>query len=118
MSVKDMLRSMDSVEYSRWMAFERAHGPIGGEWDAEAISSIQEQLQQISYLLGQAHFTDKTHKRGPIPKPERYPRPSEVIKSPRSLVDIDIDESEWLPPTEDEALEVRIDPEESGAEEE
>ena len=118
MSVKDLLNSMDSMEFSQWLAFERAFGPLGPEWDVEATSSIHEQLQQIAYLLGQAHFTDKTHRRGPIPKPERYPRPYEAIKSPPSLVDADIDEAEWLPPTEDEALEVHIDPAESGAEEE
>jgi hypothetical protein len=106
---------MDSYEFSQWIAFERSHGPLGGEWDADALASIQEQLQQISYLLGQAHFTDKTHKRGPIPKPERFPRPHESLRRIPSVED-NLDEAEWLPPTEDELLEVRIDPEESGEE--
>lgn len=111
-----MLHSMDSMEYSQWMAFERAHGPIRGEWSEEALAGIQEQLQQIAYLLGQAHFTDKTHKRGPVPKPEHYPRPYESLKRPPPVVEID-DEEEWLPPTEDELLEIRIDPAETGEEE-
>ncbi len=114
-----MLNSMDSVEYSRWMAYERAHGPINGEWNQEVLANIQEQLQSIAYLLGQAHFTDKTHKRGPIPKPERYPRPYESVKKlgGSSPVDeVDKDEAEWLPPTEDELLEIRIDPTETGEE--
>lgn len=104
---------MDSREYSQWMAFERAHGPINGEWSEEALASIQEQLQQLSYLLSQAKFTDKTHRRGPVPKPERYPRPYESLTKAPAAVEYD-DEEEWLPPTEDELLEIRIDPAETG----
>jgi hypothetical protein len=112
-----MLHSMDSVEYSQWMAFERAHGPLRGEWDQEALASVVEQLQTVAYLLSQAHFTDKTHKKGPIPKPERYPRPYESLRSTSSSTDEDDkDEAEWLPPTEDELLEIRIDPTETGEE--
>lgn len=113
---------MDSIEYSQWMAFERVAGPINGEWDSDALAAIQEQLQQLSYLLGQAHFTDKNHKRGPIPKPERYSRPYEIHGKPNSsnVVDFseDADEAEWLPLTEDELVEVRIDPEETAGGEE
>lgn len=114
-----MLNSMDSVEFSQWMAFERAHGPINGEWTSETLANAVEQLHTIAYLLGQAHFTDKTHKRGPIPKPERYPRPNESLrKNGSSFADeVDQDEAEWLPPTEDELLEIRIDPTETGEEE-
>lgn len=109
---------MDSVEFSQWIAYERVHGPLDGSWDAEATASIQEQLQQLSYLLSQAKFTDKTHRRGPVPKPERFPRPHEAMNGNRSVIEnVDEDEAEWLPPTEDELLEVRIDPEESGGEE-
>lgn len=105
------------MEYSQWMAFERAYGPLRSEWSDDALASIHEQLQQIAYLMGQAHFTDKTHKRGPVPKPERYPRPNESLSKPVSLVDgIDEDEEEWLPLTEDELVEVHIDPAESGEE--
>lgn len=113
-----MLHSMDSVEYSQWMAFERANGPINGEWSQEALANVQEQLQTIAYLLGQAHFTDKTHRRGPIPKPERYPRPHESLRKlgTRVIEDLEADEAEWLPPTEDELLEVHIDPAETGEE--
>jgi hypothetical protein len=107
-----MLHSMDSMEYAQWRAFERANGPINGEWDSSALAAIQEQLQQLSYLLGQAHFTDKTHKRGPIPKPERYPRPNESFGkqiSSRIVEFEDVDEEEWLPLTEDELVEVRYE---------
>lgn len=112
-----MLNSMDSIEYSHWIAYERSHGPLDGSWDAEALASVQEQLQQLSYLLSQAKFTDKTHRRGPVPKPERFPRPYEALAPPSVEKNFDEDEAEWLPPTEDELLEVRIDPEESGGEE-
>jgi hypothetical protein len=107
---------MSSYELSQWMAFERAHGPIGDEWSNEALAQIQEQLQQLSYLLSQAKFTDKTHRKGPVPRPERFPRPYESVTKPTpQTVDID-DEAEWLPPTEDELLEIRIDPAETGEE--
>jgi hypothetical protein len=106
-----MLNSMDSWEFSQWIAFERSHGPLGGEWNAEVLSSIQEQLQQVGYLLSQAHFTDKTHKRGPVDKPERYSRPWEVMKSTPVPLE-HLDESEWLPLTEDELLDVTIDSQE------
>ncbi len=113
-----MLNSMDSVEYSQWMAFERAHGPIRGEWDQEALANVVDKLHTIAYLLSQAHFTDKTHKRGPIEKPERYPRPNESVRRRGSSDEdeADKDEAEWLPPTEDELLEIRIDPTETGEE--
>jgi hypothetical protein len=113
-----MLNSMDSMEYSQWLAYERAHGPINGEWDREATAILVEKLHTIAYLLGQAHFTDKTHKKGPIPPPERFPRPNESLaRSGSAYDDPDKDEAEWLPPTEDELLEVRIDPTETGEEE-
>lgn len=110
---------MDSMEYSHWMAFERAHGPLKGEWDQEALAAVVEELKTIAYLISQAKFTDKTHRRGPIPKPERYPRPNESLRKlgESSRDDVDKDEAEWLPPTEDELLEIRIDPTETGEEE-
>ena len=113
-----MLHSMDSMEYSQWLAFERAHGPINGEWSRETLANIQEQLQSIAYLLWQAHFTDKTHKRGPIPKPEHYPRANESMKrlgGPSPVDEIE-DDSEWLPLTEDELVEFSIDQDETGEE--
>lgn len=108
---------MSSYELSQWMAFERAHGPIGSEWSDEALAAVQEQLQQLSYLLSQAKFTDKTHRKGPVPKPERFPRPYESVKRIAPEPRWDEDEAEWLPPTEDELLEIRIDPAETGEEE-
>lgn len=99
------------------MAFERAHGPINGEWSQEALATVLDQLQTIAYLLGQAHFTDKNHKRGPIEKPARYPRPYEALKESGSAVDeVDKDEAEWLPLTEDELLEIHIDSADTGEE--
>jgi hypothetical protein len=71
---------------------------------------------ELSYLLSQAKFTDKTHRKGPVPRPERFPRPYESVTKPTpQTVEIDYEE-EWLPPTEDELLEIRIDPAETGEE--
>jgi hypothetical protein len=115
-----MLTSMDSWEYTQWMAYEQAWGPLGGEYDSDALASIQEQLQQIAYLLGQAHFTDKNHKRGPIEKPSKFPRPHDVFNpkegTRRSYIEEIPDEAEWEPLTEDELLDVHINEEETGEE--
>jgi hypothetical protein len=99
-----MLHSMDAMEYAHWLAFEKSHGPLNGEWNAEALASIQEQLQQISYLLGQAHFTSKQSPKGPIEKPSKYPRPYDYHKSQSREVSSPDDEQEWLPLTEDEIV--------------
>lgn len=73
---------MNSYEFSQWMAYERAHGPLGGQWEAGALSSIQEQLQTVAFLLSQANFADEKTKRGPIPPPKHFPRPNEPPGEP------------------------------------
>lgn len=107
---------MDSIEYSQWMAFERAHGTLGADYEKETMATVVEQLHTIAYLISQAKFTDKTHRRGPIEKPERYPRPNEeslrALRAASSV--IDEDEAEWIPPTEDELVDMRIDSTETG----
>lgn len=75
-----MLGAMSSRQVSEYMAYERIHGPIGDGWLHETISQMHEQLQSINYLLSQAHFTDKQHKKGPIPEPKRHPRPWEIFE--------------------------------------
>lgn len=109
---------MDSIEYSQWMAFERAHGTLGADYEKETMATVVEQLHTIAYLISQAKFTDKTHKRGPIEKPERYPRPNEesLKELRRQSSIIEDDEAEWLPPTEDELVDMRINSTETGEE--
>lgn len=70
---------MDSREVAEWQAYEQHSGPLGTVWLHETLANIHEQLQSLNHLTGQAHFTDKQHRTGPIPKPEHYPRPHEVI---------------------------------------
>lgn len=62
------------------MAYERVAGSIGNQWRDELLSSLHEQLQQLNYLFSQANFTDKNKKKGPVPKPEKYPRPYESYR--------------------------------------
>lgn len=96
---------MDSLEFSKWIAFERVYGPVGpisGMWQADVLGSMQEQLQLISYILSQANFTSKHKKRGPIPPPSRYARPHELLfKAPLEDVS-EYNSEEWNTPPEDE----------------
>lgn len=80
-----MLARMTSRQLSEWMAFEKADGPIGGQYEQEVLASIHEQLQAIAHLLGAAHFTDKEHPDNPVPEPIRYPRPDEVFPSKAAI---------------------------------
>ncbi|MFD8117097.1 hypothetical protein [Streptomyces microflavus] len=88
------------MEFAEWQAYDRATGALNDEWQAELLANIHELLQFQAYLTGQAHFTDKHHKKGPAPKPERYPRPHErkevVVPVPAEGDD------EWVQPPEGE----------------
>jgi hypothetical protein len=78
--VEELLNRMNSRELTEWMAYERHAGPLGPQWRYELLSSLHEQLQQLNYLFSQANFTDKNKKKGPVPKPEKYPRPHESYR--------------------------------------
>jgi hypothetical protein len=62
------------------MAYEREDGPIGSRWQDEATAATHEQLQRLNHLLGAAHFTDRKHKKNPVPSPKKYPRPYEMFE--------------------------------------
>lgn len=64
---------MDSLEITEWKAFERAHGPIGREWEHETLASIQEQIQFLTRVVG------GQYEENPAPEPKRYPRPNEMF---------------------------------------
>lgn len=99
-----MLNTMSAKELTEWRAYELATGPLGSEqWLGENLSAIHEELQFLAHLLGQAHFTDKNHRKGPAPKPEHYPRPSETFtfKSVQPTEPEDDEEDEWVLPPDD-----------------
>lgn len=97
MTVKELMSSMDSYEYARWIAFERTNGPIGGyQMQQEALSSIHEQLQLLCYLFSQANFTDESNRRGPVPAPVRYPRPYDSPSGQPDPEEPDFSD-EWIP---------------------
>lgn len=101
MTVKQVLNSMDSVEYTRWMAYEKVYGELGGSrWQQETDASIHEQLQRLAFILSQAHFTGEGRDRGPVDPPIRYPRPFDLDEDERvAAADVEADYSaEWLPP--------------------
>jgi hypothetical protein len=62
------------------LAYEREEGPIGPSWQNEAAAATHEQLQRLNRLQGAAHFTDRKHKKNPVPEPKRYPRPYEIFR--------------------------------------
>lgn len=99
MTVKQLMAEMDSREYARWIAFEMTNGPIGGVAShQEVLSGIHEQLQLIAYLISQANFASEDHPVGPVPKPQRFPRPTDA---PEEVADTELDFSEeWTPPSE------------------
>ncbi len=43
------------------------------------MAATHEQLQRLNRLLGAAHFTDRKHKKNPVPEPKHYPRPYEIF---------------------------------------
>lgn len=77
MTVRELLRRIDSREITEWEAYERAHGPLGNMYSNEALASIHEQLQIANALKG-AEFGDEN----PIPDPEKYPRPGAMFDPP------------------------------------
>lgn len=65
------------------MAYERVSGPIDSQWRDEALATLVDLTHQLLYLTGQ-QFTDKTHRKGPIEKPEgKYTRPGEIYTKAR-----------------------------------
>lgn len=103
-TVEELLGSVSSRELTEWYAYELVYGPIGDGWRDEAIAAMQEQLQLLNHLFSQANFTDKHHRKGPVPKPERYPRPEDAFKQyvkeekPDEDNDDSDDEEGWVIP--------------------
>lgn len=81
MTVRYLLSSITSRELAEWHAYERLNGPFDESWrDELRAQSVEFQHDQL-YLTGQAHFTDKNHRKGPIDqREERIKRPSELFE--------------------------------------
>lgn len=52
---------------------------MGPSWTNEVQAATHEQLQRLNRIQGAAHFTDKKHKKNPVPEPKKYPRPYEIF---------------------------------------
>jgi hypothetical protein len=74
---------MDSLELTEWEAYERYAGPLGDSYEREALAAVHEQIQRTNRVLGAAHFTDRKHKKNPVPEPKDYPRPHEIFPKTR-----------------------------------
>lgn len=75
-SVRDMLRSVTSVELTEWRAYEYLNGPLGPGYEQNALAEIHEMLQNVCRLLVAQNVEDEDD----IPDVEHYPRPHEVFK--------------------------------------
>jgi hypothetical protein len=62
------------------MSYEREEGPVGTQWQDETMAALHEQIQRLNHLQGAAHFTDRKHKKNPVPSPKKYPRPYEIFE--------------------------------------
>lgn len=73
------LEHISSLELTEWQAFESLNGPLNTEWSDETLAALHEQLQRLSRIQGAAHFTDRKHRKNPVPEPKHYPRPHEMF---------------------------------------
>lgn len=87
-----MLSRISSRELSEWEAYERYAGPLGQAYGDEVLAAIHEQMQRLNRLQGAAHFTDRKHKKNPVPEPKAYPRPYEIYKTDHDDPDEDEDQ--------------------------
>lgn len=72
------------------MAYERANGPLGDDYTAEMLASIQEQLQNVVYVTGAGFGNDD------MPKPQRVPRKAEAY-IPLNTAAEEVDETDGTP---------------------
>jgi hypothetical protein len=79
-----MLECVDSYEISEWMAYERAFGPLTGEYRDRALSAIYDQLLLANRMFGAVNFEDN-------PVPEDMPRLPHVDEVYRLKEDIEED---------------------------
>lgn len=77
------------------MAYERESGPIGPDYSHEALAAIHEQLQRLNRIQGAAHFTDRKHRKNPVPEPKKYPRPYEIFEKEDRPDRYDPDEDQY-----------------------
>lgn len=95
------------MELSEWEAYEREYGPVNDRWRDEVLAQLHELTQQQMRLLGAAHFTDKKHRKNPVPEPKRVPRPwvihedDEEDQDPKDYTE-EIPDSFWEEDPEDE----------------
>lgn len=85
-----MLRHVDSLELSEWMAYERANGPLDGKWTASALIAIYEQLQ-LANRIEAAKRTDDVPDPVPLHPPTEFYRDDES----RGVEEDDDDDDEW-----------------------
>ncbi len=89
MTVRVLLRSIDSQEIAEWQAYEKAFGPLGAMYTQELLAKQVDQQQLQNYLAG-AQFDEN-----PVPEPVKTLRPNEVYL-PEFLEPEDPEEDEEL----------------------
>ena len=74
-TVSELLERVDSRELTEWMAFEKAFGPLGNDYEKEALATIQDSLNALMFLTGQISYGQKN----PVPEPTKFPRPHQAF---------------------------------------
>lgn len=69
-----MLSCVDSHEIAEWMAYERAFGPIGTDYNDRALAAIHAQITQLCIMYAQVNSEDDIDADAfpSIPMPEEY----------------------------------------------
>lgn len=62
---------MSSADLTEWRAYEIINGPVGPQYEREALASIHEILQNVCRLL----VAQNSKETDDIPDVVRYPRP-------------------------------------------
>lgn len=75
MPVREVLATHTALELGEWNAYERAFGPIDGDWRDENAAQINELLQAILHITVQANSKDGT---SPQTTPKHKARPHEM----------------------------------------
>lgn len=73
-----MLASLNSREISEWRAYELTNGPVGAQYEQNALAEIHEMLQQLARILIAQHANDQDD----IPSIQHFPRPNELSVMP------------------------------------
>lgn len=75
MTVNEMLACHSSTALTELRAYEMKNGPIGSQYEREALAAIHEQLQRLVSTLISVNVEDEDD----VPPIVHFPRPHEIF---------------------------------------